>query len=43
MLKKENTNDENKDYFISKNNLNFPTVKFYLPTLRDKYTRFIPI
>jgi len=43
LLKKENTNDENKDYFISKNNLNFPTVKFYLPTLRDKYTRFIPI
>ena len=21
----------------------FPQVKFYLPTIRDKYTRFIPI
>jgi hypothetical protein len=35
----QNTNGEVRGRFISK----FPETKFYLPTLRDGYTRYIPI
>lgn len=35
----------NDDHYNFKNNIlaNFPQTKFYMPTLRDGYTRFIPI
>ena len=41
---KNNSSDSNQELFFKQNNfINFPQVKFYLPTLRDNYTRFIPI
>lgn len=39
---KKNT-DDNQVFVKNSSVLNFPEVKFYLPKLRDKYTRFIPI
>ena len=36
-------NNGNDSGYITKNPSNFPEVKFYLPTLRDGYTRFMPI
>lgn len=43
----ENLNDENdNNQFLSLKQTmmsNFPQVKFYLPTLREGYTRFIPV
>ncbi len=41
---KNNTqNTWNITGYLNKKSLNFPQTKFYLPTLRDWYTRFIPI
>lgn len=43
--KKRNYNGNSDDNYNFKNNIlaNFPQTKFYMPTLRDGYTRFIPI
>ena len=38
-----NSNRGSSGGYMSKSNITFPETKFYLPTLREKYTRFIPI
>ena len=40
---KSRGNNKNYGGYMSKSNISFPETKFYLPTLREKYTRFIPI
>lgn len=36
-------NNSNQELFFNRQTITFPEVKFYLPTLRKGYTRFIPI
>jgi hypothetical protein len=43
--KEENSSDETTQFLSLKETMmsNFPEVKFYLPSIRPGYTRFIPI
>ena len=40
---RRHNNRGNHGGYMSKSNISFPDTKFYLPTLRDKYTRYMPI
>lgn len=39
----EKNQNNSQEVFFNRQKVNFPEVKFYLPTLRKGYTRFIPI
>lgn len=41
--KVEKTQNNSQEVFFNRQKVNFPEVKFYLPTLRKGYTRFLPI
>lgn len=40
---KSKNNQNNVAGFLTRNTINFPETKFYLPSLREWYTRYIPI
>ena len=42
-LESSDKTEENFENISLRQTLNFPEVKFYLPTLRQGYTRFIPV